>query len=237
MITLLCPTRGRPEQLGSMLHSAVQTCAKTFNAVFYVDADDGPTQEALRGWATHPQVQVSYVVQQRRTVRMSNMWNLAAAVALAVDPATNLLFVDDEAKFHTQGWDYAIDQQLARYDDGIALVHPDDGIHAELAAGYFATTPTWVKVLGRLTPREFAYGYADVWCLEVATAVDRNIYLPEVYIENLAPKLQPPDQTHLDNELMARASRPGDLYNETQPIRERDVRRLQRWIEASRGDA
>lgn len=232
MISILCPTRGRPQQLGSMLYSAVQACASAFNAVLLVDNDDRRTHETLRGWVTHPRVHITYISQERYRVPMSNLWNLAAAVALAIDPTTNLLFIDDEAKFHTPGWDRLINQELAQYPDGVALVHPEDGVHGDLAAGYFATTPTWVKVLGRLTPPGFVYGYADVWCLEVAAAIGRCKFTPGIQIENLAPKLQPPDQTHLDNERIARASRPGDLYRATQSIREDDIRRLQEWIKS-----
>lgn len=234
MISLLCPTRGRPSVLHGMLSSALHTCAGPIGACLVVDDDDTDTRVVTDHWIAHPHPRLAYLsvaANTRYAHPMSDLWNICAREALARQPAWPLLFVDDEAMFHTTGWDLKICDALARYPDQVALVHPNDGIHGQQAAGYFATTPTWVQVLGRLTPPMFTYGYADVWCLEVAMALGRCLHLPEVLIENLAPRLQPPDLVHQQNQERAERDRPGDLYLATQAQREQDIAKLRHHIE------
>lgn len=229
MISILCPTKGRPGRVAGMLHTATETCTEPFGAAFYLDPADPDSWTELLAWQDHPRI--ARLDMTIGNSLMSDMWNHCARQALRANPTWPLLFVDDEAHFHTPGWDRLICAALGRYRDGLALVHPNDTIHGDLAAGYFAVGPRWVDLFDRLTPPFFSYGYADVWCLEVAQAAGRNIYLPDVVIENLAPKLQPPDQTHLDNQARAERDRPGDLYHATQSIREADVALLRRTIQ------
>lgn len=242
-VSILCPTRRRPAIVREMIHSAVKTAAGPLQVVFFVDDDDLSTHDqlGLLRWAAgsdpdYRGLGIGEVRRERGTVPMSDMWNYCADVALNSQPDWPLLFIDDEAIFHTRGWDSKIIRALSGYPDGSALVYPDDTIHGAVLGAYFAVAPTWVEIFGRLTPRQFTYGYADVWCFEVAKAADRAIYLPGVVIENRAPKLQPPDLIHQENQARAERDRPGDLYNATQPQREADVVTLRRWISSTPPD-
>lgn len=232
-ISVLCPTRGRPDTLQVAVSSAVNRASGSLQFVFFVDDDDEQTRARVDLW--RPQgsaldAEYHIVGAPRGEVNMSDMWNQCARVALASQPGWPLLFIDDEAIFHTEGWDATIIRALAGYPDGALLVYPDDTIHGAVLGAYFAVTPVWVEIFGRLTPEMFTYGYADVWCFEVAKAADRAVYLPGVVIENRAPKLQPPDLVHQENQTRAERDRPGDLYNATQPERERDVETLRAYI-------
>ena len=238
-ISVLCPTRGRPQVVREMARSAIHTAHGPIQMVFFVDDDDHETHAAITRWDKQPPPDVSFhiVGAPRGDVAMSNMWNWCAQMALQIKPRWPLMFVDDEALFHTEGWDAIFIRALAGYPDGSALVYPDDTIHGAVLGAYFTVAPTWVEIFGRLTPPMFTYGYADVWCFEVAKAADRAIYLPGVVIENRAPKLQPPDLVHQENQARAERDRPGDLYNATQPQREDDVCRLRNWIDQHRPDS
>jgi len=213
-----------------MLQTAVETCTEPFQAVFYVDQDDYDSWAEVAGWRHHPRVEVRWVTAARYAVPMSDMWNHCAHTALDWHGDWPLMFIDDEASFRTPGWDRLICNELGKWPDGGVLVQPNDTIHADAAAGYFAVPARWHEIFGRVTPRVFTYGYADVWCMEVARAAGRRVYLPNVVIENLAPKLQPPDRVHEENYERAVRDRPGDLYNATQADRERDVALLLTWI-------
>jgi hypothetical protein len=226
-ISLLCPTRGRPAIVREMLESAVDTAFGPFQAVFFIDDDDTESAAEIARWRMNG---FRGVGMPRYEIPMSDMWNWCADEALKTRPHWPLMFIDDEALFHTPGWDMMVIQALVAYRDGGVLVHPNDTIHGEILAAYFAVPPTWVDIFGRLTPKQFTYGYADVWCSEVAQAAGRKVYLPHVVVENRAPKLQPPDRVHEENQERAVRDRPGDLYNATQPERERDVRKLLDWI-------
>jgi hypothetical protein len=232
-ISLLCPTRGRPAIVREMLQSAVDTAFGPFQTIFFIDDDDTESAAEIARWQMNG---IRGVGMPRHAIPMSDMWNWCADDALRIRPHWPLMFIDDEALFHTPGWDMTIIQALAGYPDGSALVYPDDTIHGAVLGAYFAVAPTWVTIFGRLTPRQFTYGYADVWCFEVAKAADRALYLPGVVVENRAPKLQPPDLVHQENQTRAERDRPGDLYNATQPQRESDVLALRNWIASAPPD-
>jgi hypothetical protein len=210
-----------------LVDTAVATSSGRPRFVFYIDEDDFGslrTAELMRGHGHD----VRWVVEPRHTRPMSDWWNVCAE--RAGDDTWAVMFVDDEANFVSRDWDI---QLMRALDQGAILVQPNDTIHGDACAGYyFVHWPTWRQVFGRLTPPHFTYGYADVWALEVAKAAGVSTYLPDLVIENLAPKLQPPDQTHADNAARAERDRPGDLYHATQSEREEEVRKLRAYTES-----
>lgn len=225
LISVLFPTRGRPRHVRELVESATRTSATgDVEFVCYVDLDDEVSVANLRDLAGegHP---VRTLIGPHMT--MSNMWNPLAEAAVG----QLLMFADDEAVFHTPGWDAAVTAEFERWPDRAVLVYGDDRCHGEVLAAYFFVHRVWLKIFGRLTPRQFTYGYADVWCFEVARAAGRTAYLPDVVIENTAPLNQPPDAVHLANQALAVRDRPGDLYNATQSEREADVARLRAWVD------
>lgn len=226
--TLLCPTRGRAHRMRELAASIDRTASVRPNIIFYIDEDDFASKRTADMLHTTRGGTVRGVVEPRGTRPMSDWWN---ACAERVTDGV-VVFVDDEAMFRTLGWDLALSDALAEWPDRAVLLQPNDTIHGDACAGYFAVHwPTWWAVFGRLTPRQFTYGYADVWCMEVAQAAGRKVYLDHVVVENLAPKLQPPDRTHEENAERAERDRPGDLYHATQAEREEDVRKLRHYID------
>jgi hypothetical protein len=225
MISVLCPTRHRPDNVRRLVTSATATAVGQPQFVFYLDSDDILSPWVLDDLAAD--YDIAARVAPRFQVPMSDMWNRCTELA-AHDL---LMFVDDEAVFHTPGWDQRVADTIAGYPDRAVLVHADDTIHGDVLAAYFFVHRTWVDIFGHLTPRQFTYGYADVWCSEVAAAAGRKVYLPDVVIENMAPKDQPPDRVHEENQERAVRDSPGDLYRATQADREQDVRRLLAYID------
>lgn len=221
MISILCPTRERRRSVERMLTSIARTAASLVEIVFYIDEEDSTTLLTLPAWNG---IRLRAVFGPQIT--MSDMWNRCAERA----SGNLLMFVDDEAVFHTPGWDRIVETEFARWPDRAILVHGNDLIHGDVLAAYFFVHRTWLDIFGRLTPPWFSYGYADVWCSEVAQAAGRKIYLPNVVIENMAPKDQPPDHIHQLNQVRAERDRPGDLYNQLQPEREQDVAKLAAYI-------
>jgi len=231
VISLLCPTRERPRNLRRLVRSAAETASPNdlVELVLYVDEDDATTRDALGDLATlADRVEVVPVVGP--PVQMSDMWNRCADAAAT--PA--LVFIDDEAVFRTHGWNTELCAALySTWPDRIGLVHPNDGVHGEQLSSYFCVHEDWVRAQGFLTPPYFSYGYADVWNFEVANAIGRRVYLPDVVIENMAPKDQPPDHVHRANHERDVRDRNGDRYLATQPDREEAVRRLRAAMTSS----
>lgn len=223
MTSVLCPTRRRPRLLVALVASADDTALHPPEFVLYVDDDDELTPPAV---ATLRAAGHDVVAATGPCITMSDMWNRCAELATH----DTLLFCDDEALFHTVRWDVKLAAGLETYPDHAALVQPNDTVHGDLCAGYFAVHRTWLSIFGRLTPPMFTYGYADVWALEVAQAAGRRVYLPDVVIENTAPRNQPPDEVHEENARRAERDRPGALYLATQPEREAEVARLRAYV-------
>ncbi len=228
-ISILCPTRQRTHALWRMVDSARKTASEPPEIVFYVDDDDRESERFVTGLINMQPDDFRPAMVLGPRITMSDMWNRCAEGA----SGDLLMFVDDEAVFHTPGWDRLVAAEFERWPDRAVLVYGNDMVHGEILASYFFAHRIWLHIFGRLTPRQFSYGYADVWCYEVAKAAGRAIYLPEVAIENMAPKDQPPDHIHAENHERAVRDRVGDLYNATQPEREADVERLLRYIERS----
>lgn len=231
MVSLLCPTRNRTTSLDRMLESLHwhTTDPDAVELVCYLDDDDQTSARFIarvqdRGW---PRITIRTVVGPAGGVNMSDMWNRAAAAARG----EILGFIDDEALFCTRAWAQMIRDEFAKWPDRAVLVHPDDRIHGDVLAAYFFVHRTWLNLFGQITPPHFSYGYADVWCSEVAQAAGRKVYLPTVVVENMAPKDQPPDAVHQANAQRDQRDRNGDRYNATQAEREQHVKLLRAYID------
>ncbi len=136
---------------------------------------------------------------------------------------------NDDVLFRTPGWDQAVEDAFSQIPDRIAFVHGQD-LHQP--PGTFGTLGflhrTWVKAVGYVTPPYFSSDYGDTWLNDVANALDRRVYLPEVITEHMHPAAGKAewDQTHMER--LARGSRDdvAGLYASLAPAREEDVRKL-----------
>ena len=228
MISILWPTRGRPGRIRHLVATATKYATQRPRFVFYIDVDDRisfRTAQALQQEGHN----LAWRSDTRHTRPMSDWWNACAEM---IGDDSIVMFVDDEAEFQTVAWDIWVEREFDRWPDRAVLVQPNDTIHRDADAGYFFVHwPTWREIFGRLTPPYFSYGYADVWPMEVARAAGRKVYLNRVVIENLAPKLQPPDRTHEENQERAARDRTGDLYNALQRDRESEVKKLLAYVQ------
>src|SRR5215208_3346360 len=125
VISLLVPSRGRPDGCRAMWLSALDTAADplALQLVLYLD-DDDPTLPAYQQWiyaSDHLRIRV---VTGNRIV-LSETWNRCWAVA----EGELLWFGNDDIRFHTDRWDDAVRQAFEQVPDRIVVVHGRDGIH------------------------------------------------------------------------------------------------------------
>lgn len=225
MISILCPTRNRLDAMRRLVQSARETAANPteIEFIFYVDDDDEAS-------ATLADELGATTVRGPRIV-LSEMWNRCWDEA-KYDVA---MHCGDDIIFRSRDWDLHVLYAFERYPDKIVLVHGRDGYQDAALATHGFLHRNWVNTLGYFVPPHFSSDYNDLWNTEIADAIGRRVYLPEVYTEHMHPVIGKGtwDQTH--QERLARHARDGvdQLYRDLLPRRLYDAAALQDAINAA----
>lgn len=217
-ISILCPTRGRPENVKRLIKSLEDTSEEMPEVVFYVDEDDE---------------NIEWMGRKLRVVRgprqtLSNCWNECAKVATG-----NILMVaGDDIVFRSKGWDGVVKRAFAGYPDRIVMVHGQDGSpHKDKFATHPFLHRKWVDALGYITPPYFSADYCDTWINEIANLLDRRVSLPFVH-EHLHPYWGKAEVDETHKEKLARAAKDDvkEKYKQLAPQRLADVEKLRAII-------
>lgn len=222
MISILVPTRGRPGNVERLLRSALETARTEVEFIFYVDDDDPSSRDVID---RHGAVAI---VGPR--VVLSEMWNRCWERA-RYDVA---MHCGDDIVFRTDGWDDRVLTEFDRFPDRIAFVHGDDGIQEGRIGTHGFLHRRWIETVGYFVPPYFSSDYNDLWLSEVADALGRRVYLPDVYTEHMHPIAGKGelDQTH--RERLERHVRDdvGTLYASLAAQRAADVAKLRAAIDS-----
>lgn len=214
MISLVCPTRGRPDRFAEMVESAHTTAASPnrVQVVAYLD-DDDPELGAYRN-TDHP-LTVALLVGDRCV--LSDAWNRAAQIA----NGSVLMLAADDLRFRSNGWDHAVEDCAESFPDGIALMYGRDGHADERMATHPFVTSRWVDTVGRFTAPYFVADYVDLWLHDVAKRVGRAVYLPQLLIEHMHPSFGKGEWDRTHEERIARAKVAGlpAVWNDTEDER------------------
>lgn len=174
MVSILVPSRGRPDNVSRLYRSLAETTEGEWELLVRLDEDD----ERRNGY-DHPPHQTNVTAPR---ALMSQLWNDLVPYALG----DVLMMGGDDIAFSTPGWDALVRGALP--EDGIAVVHGNDlSPNSATIGSHPFVSRTWVETLGYLTPPYFESDYADLWLTEVADALNRRVYLPQVVIEHLHP--------------------------------------------------
>ena len=184
MISLCCPSRGRPELAQRLVKSANEKAKYTTEFLFYLN-DDDPKLDEYRDVLDEKY----YTVGPNQSTGYS--WNQMA------DKANNdiIMLMGDDVEVQTQDWDDKIKEQYDKFEDKILMVVPSDGrvkgnkTHGDevtlwpdksLPSGHFALHKNWIKALGYFGPPFFWHFYLDTYTQKVARKVNRCLFLPTV---------------------------------------------------------
>jgi glycosyl transferase/beta-hydroxylase protein BlmF len=218
-ISILCPTRGRPENVKRLLDSIEATATIMPEVVFYVDIDDPTFPQALP-------------FPDTRTIRgerilMSKMWERCAETATG----DILMMGGDDLIFQTKGWDDQVKRAFAAFPDRLVFVHGDDKLHGANFGTHGFLHRKWVEATGYFCPPYFSSDYNDTWWNDVANALDRRIYLPFVteHMHPLAGKAEW-DKTHRERLERQKEQNSAKLYAELLPERLADIQKLRNAI-------
>lgn len=195
MVSLLCPTRGRPAWFKRLHDSVAKTASGPWEIVAVLDEGDDAYDDL-------DLPNVVWVRAKPGTV-FSDLWNVAWHHARG----DIFQLAADDMVHKTQSWDRTVAGFMPF--DGIGLLCPND------MTGYWDTEPVatlgfvsarWCDTLGYFTPPYFESDYCDVWMSDLAVMLKRFIRIPiecqhlhwtrgwcdvdETYAANLARKAE-----------------------------------------------
>lgn len=194
MISIICPSRGRPIFSKRMVGSIKSTASGTIpiEYKFYLNDDDPELENYKKNLDP-----VYYEVGPNRSTCYS--WNKLAQQS----KGDILMLAGDDIQFTTPGWDLEVQKIFDMYEDKIAMVIPNDGrglkknhgdkykdINKPIWIGdeacpapHFFVHRKWVEILGYLAPPMFWHFYVDTYTQKVARKLNRCVLLPHVEVK------------------------------------------------------
>jgi hypothetical protein len=176
-ISLLLPTRGRPQMLAQVFASLEQTIAqKSKVAVWlYIDHDDQLTMDAIQaGQFKGYSFGIHWVVGES-AASLGEIHNLTWR-ACTSGSGIFMLHADDTL-FVTPGWDDIIRTAFNQYPDRILVAHPHD---PELHEPTFQMilSAEWMAVTDRFSTAYFPFWFDDTWLDQIGQIIGRREQLP-----------------------------------------------------------
>jgi hypothetical protein len=192
MISLCCPSRGRPELAARMVRTALETVSSIgkIEFLFYLNEDDPKLEEYKQRLDS-----AYYTVGPHQSTCYS--WNQLAERAKG-----DLVFLmGDDAQFLTKDWDIEIEKIFDQHPDKICMVSPWDcntkgkgwehkdktePVYVkdeQIGAPHFVLHKNWIRTLGYFVPPFFWHWYVDTYTQAVSRKLNRCILLPYVHLK------------------------------------------------------
>lgn len=229
LISVLVPSRGRPDWLSRTIRTAYETATHQRRVEFVIWLDDDDRYDldyAFKVRFSAPEQYATDLVQIIRGERrlLSECWNICAQHARG----EIMMHCGDDLTFDTPGWDTHVRQAFAETPDKILFAYGNDlGPHGETFGTHGFVHRKWVETVGYFVPPLFSSDWNDVWLNEVAKMIRRHRLLPFItehhhYTFGKAER----DQTHAEREERGARDDVVNLYKRTQKDRESDAAKL-----------
>ncbi len=220
-ISILCPTRKRPEQLVAMIDSSLATASKPKLIEFclYIDLDDDSYEK------------INFF-ENVKIVRGPRMW-LSTMYNALIPAATGeyLFWSGDDVIFLTQGWDDDLRTGLKSFSSNLGVVHVNDMAtsYPQKYAAIGMVHRNWVNVFGFLFTPHLRDNGIDFWITTVANQIGRRLYLKDVKVEHKQYRQGKVaiDQTYLDRLNDHKMYNPLTIYKLLVDERRREALQLQ----------
>jgi len=237
-ISILTPTRNRPNNCERFIKSIYNTSANRNNVelLFYVD-DDDPALNSYLSLDKHCQTEypdfyrIQFIKGEPKSVSIS--WNDMAEQC----KGDVLIMGNDDLVYATDGWDYILEQELKKFnEDNVYVAWFEDKINGEKHCAFPIISREWYECLGRFTPGCFNFGYNDTWIFEVGKLLDRCHFIPSVVVEHLhfSTGKSQMDDTYARNRTQEKGNlyaRDKIIFNKTRNIRQDDRDKLRKLID------
>ena len=186
IISLLCPTRGRPDRVCVMLESIIKTTEKLENVeiLFYIDSDDDKKDDYiasinnLLNQYNNPFKRVLPHIGEPMSI--SKSWNIIAEKC----DGDILVMANDDEVWITKGWDRRLNEEADKFPDDIYCIYFDDGTMHGKGCAFPMISRKWYETLGYFTPGIFKFLVNDTWIEFIARYIDRLHYVPDILVEH-----------------------------------------------------
>lgn len=229
-ISVIVPTRGRPEMFERMYRSLVDTVTypRQVEVVARLDDDDETKAFYPADDGHHRFIDTSVRIKYGNGPRclLSEAWNSCIGFA----KGEIFMHCGDDITFDTPGWDVEVRKAFDETPDKILFAYGNDlGPHGETFGTHGFVHRRWVEAVGYFLPPLFSSDWNDVWLNEVAELVGRKRLLPFVtehhhYTFGKAER----DQTHAEREERGAADDVVGLYKKTVSERKADAQKLKK---------
>lgn len=216
MISVLIPTRKRPNNIKRLYKSAVETADNPDDLEFilYVDNDD----------SSYDNLDLPIKIIYGERIVLSQMWN----ECYKESKGDILMHAGDDIIFRTDSWDTMVKEAFAQYPDNIVFVYGNDGSPHN---GKFGTHGfihrKWAETVGYFVPPYFSSDYNDTWLNDVAKMIDRHQHIA-ILTEHMHPDLKKAklDVTHKERIERHQRDNVGQLYESKLEERKADAEKL-----------
>lgn len=191
MITVICPSRGRPGNVARLIDSfdATKKHAHT-QLIIAIDSTDPQLDEYSNVLNRRADVlnrreakDVFLLNIDNKRTRMVETLNRAASYEIGSYEVAMLGFVGDDHLFETEGWDTFLIECFTP----MGIAYGDDGHqHANLPTAVFMDADI-VRRLGWMAPPELQHLYVDNAWKALGEALGTLRYYPEIRITHLHP--------------------------------------------------
>jgi len=227
LVSVLCPTRGRAQQLEVMIKSclAMAQDPDLIEFCLYIDRDD-----------------ISYDIDKIRKITpnvkfihgprmsLSSMFNSLLTVARG----EFFFWSGDDVNFQTYNWDFILKSQLVEIPDHLGVSHANDmAAYEQKYATNGMVHYNWIILFGHLFTPYMKDNGIDFWISDVAKRANRLFYCSQVKIEHLQYRQ---GKSHMDATYKARRKSHEsydliELYRNGKSERRRDLLILLQKIE------
>ena len=175
-ISILCPTRNRPEQLAEMMESALNMSLKPNQIEFclYIDVDDSSYDDLV-------------LPNNVMVVRGPRMWlSMMYNALLTAAKGEYLFWSGDDVDFKTYGWDEELRTAITKFSSKIGVVHVNDmaTTYPQKYATIGMVHRNWVGAFGYVFTPHLRDNGIDFWISNVSNQINRRVYLPQVKVEH-----------------------------------------------------
>lgn len=181
LLSLIVPTRGRPDQLRRFLDSLAATATNPdrIQLILVVDEDD-PDTLAFR----HSVMPFELLgVPPGRTMGILNRTGYAAA------KGELLMLLNDDVIVRTPSWDRRVVEAAASFPDGIVLIHVNDLTFKNRLCIFPIVTRTFCEMAGGICPADYVRYRIDDHIFNIFRILSclgekRIVYLPDLVFEH-----------------------------------------------------
>ena len=156
MISIILPTRGRPEFFKRMCLSVLDNASEP-NDIEFVSYRDNDDPSIYEYFGNHKEVSGN---------RINHSQTFNECYKIAVGPI--YMFATDDMVFYTKEWDKHVKEAFDQSVDKIIFVYANNKYTRSSFGTVGFLHKNWIDTVGYFTPPYFAAWYTDHWINDVA---------------------------------------------------------------------